>query len=69
MVGQRATIYFSKYISDHTQNFTGRRWVFEAINDWLADPEAPRFFLITGEQEQQQEPKTQPEQEIDRAIS
>jgi tetratricopeptide (TPR) repeat protein len=49
MVEQRATIDFSRYITDRTQNFTGREWVFQAINDWLADPEAPRFFLITGE--------------------
>jgi len=42
-------IDFSKYVSERTQNFTGREWVFQAINDWLADPEAPRFFLITGE--------------------
>jgi hypothetical protein len=37
------------YVSDRTQNFTGREWIFQAINDWLADPKAPRFFLITGE--------------------
>jgi len=41
-------IDFSNYVSERTQNFTGREWVFQAINDWLADPKAPRFFLITG---------------------
>jgi hypothetical protein len=49
MVEQGAIIDFSKYILERTQNFTGREWVFQAINDWLADSEAPRFFLITGE--------------------
>jgi hypothetical protein len=42
-------IDFSNYVSKQAQNFTGRKWVFQAINDWLADPEASRFFLITGE--------------------
>jgi tetratricopeptide (TPR) repeat protein len=49
MIEQKATIDFSKYISERTRNFTGREWVFRAINDWLGDPEAPHFFLITGE--------------------
>jgi hypothetical protein len=44
-----STIDFSKYVCERTQNFTGREWVFQAINNWMADPEAPRFFLITGE--------------------
>jgi hypothetical protein len=42
-------IDFSKYISERTQDFTGREWVFQAVNHWLADPEGARFFLITGE--------------------
>ena len=29
--------------------FTGRGWMFEAIGRWLADPDRPKFFLITGE--------------------
>jgi tetratricopeptide (TPR) repeat protein len=49
MAEQRAIIDFSRYISDRTRDFTGREWVFQAINDWLADPGAPPFFLITGE--------------------
>ena len=40
---------YSSYIGKLTQNFTGRTWVFEAINDWLDKPDAPRFFLLTGE--------------------
>jgi WD40 repeat protein len=42
-------INFSDYITDRTINFNGREWVFEAIQNWLADPKGDRFFLITGE--------------------
>jgi tetratricopeptide (TPR) repeat protein len=42
-------IDFSAYIADRTTNFTGREWVFEAIQNWLADPKGERFFLLTGE--------------------
>jgi len=40
---------FSKYITDRTRDFTGREWVFRAIDNWLADPEGSRVFLLTGE--------------------
>src|SRR6266566_6915253 len=40
---------FSTYLLDRTRNFTGREWVFKAINDWLADPNGSRFFLLKGE--------------------
>ncbi|MBD2234615.1 AAA family ATPase [Phormidium tenue] len=42
-------IDFSNYIADRTLNFTGREWVFEAIQSWLADSNGDRFFLLTGE--------------------
>ena len=42
-------IDFSNYIADRTLNFTGRGWVFEKIQEWLADPKGDRFFLLTGE--------------------
>ncbi len=32
-----------------THDFTGREWVFAEIDRWLADPNGPRFFIITGE--------------------
>lgn len=32
-----------------TQGFVGRAWVFREIDRWLATPEAPRVFVITGE--------------------
>jgi len=40
---------FSSYIDERAHNFTGREWIFEAINDWLANPDGPRFFLLKGE--------------------
>ncbi len=39
---------FSDYIADRTRDFVGREWVFAEIDAWLADPGAPRFFIITG---------------------
>jgi hypothetical protein len=40
---------FSDLVAERTRDFTGRRWVFQAINDWLARPDGPRVFLLTGE--------------------
>jgi hypothetical protein len=40
---------FSDYITDRTRDFIGREWVFDKIDAWLIDPNAPRFFIITGE--------------------
>ena len=40
---------YSSHIDKLTQDFTGRTWVFQAINDWLEKPDAPHFFLLTGE--------------------
>ncbi len=37
------------YIRMRTRNFTGRKWVFEEVERWLDDPNASRFFIITGE--------------------
>lgn len=42
-------IDFSTYITDRTQDFTGREWVFAEIDRPLSDPGASRFFVITGE--------------------
>jgi hypothetical protein len=36
-------IDFTDYIADRTTNFTGREWVFEAIQNWLADPKVSAF--------------------------
>jgi len=35
--------------SSVARDLEGREWVWRAVNDWLADSTAPRFFLITGE--------------------
>ena len=44
----QAGIDFSAFIADRTRDFTGREWVFAKIDAWLADPDAPRTFLLTG---------------------
>jgi WD40 repeat protein len=43
------TLDFSAYIAERTRDFTGREWVFAEIDRWLSDPDAPRYFIITGE--------------------
>ena len=45
--GQKA-FDFSAYIGDRTKDFTGREWLFEQIDSWLADPKGPPFCLISG---------------------
>jgi hypothetical protein len=42
-------IDFTQYISERTTTFIGREWAFQAINDWLANPDGSRCFLLTGE--------------------
>src|SRR6266700_1397876 len=46
---QRSVIDFANYISEQTEDFTGREWVFQAVNDWLTTPGESRFLLLTGE--------------------
>jgi hypothetical protein len=45
----QAEFDFSAHITNHTRDFTGREWVFAEIDQWLADPNAPRYFIVTGE--------------------
>ena len=44
----RVTLDFSSLIAERTQHFSGRDWVFERINQWLADPNGGRVFLLAG---------------------
>ncbi|MCX7020578.1 MAG: TIR domain-containing protein, partial [Candidatus Sumerlaeota bacterium] len=39
---------FEADIAHHMARFTGRGWVFNRIDDWLADPGASPVFWITG---------------------
>lgn len=39
---------FSTYVAERTRFFSGREWVFEKIDEWLADGEGSRYFLLTG---------------------
>ncbi|MBD1898909.1 NACHT domain-containing protein [Trichocoleus sp. DQ-A3] len=45
----KSGIDFTEYMSTRTPNFTGREWVFQKIYDWLSNPNASRYFLVTGE--------------------
>jgi hypothetical protein len=42
-------IDFTSYIAERTRDFTGREWVLAEIDHWLANPDAPRYFVLTGE--------------------
>ena len=42
-------IDFGTYIGEKVRLFSGREWVFPGISDWLAAPDGPRYFLLTGE--------------------
>ena len=44
-----SSIDFTSYITERTRDFTGREWVFQAVQAWLADSHGPRFFLLTGD--------------------
>ncbi|HQN30943.1 MAG TPA: hypothetical protein PKX20_07425, partial [Methanothrix soehngenii] len=44
-----AELDFSEYIAERTLHFTGREWLFREIDDWLDDPKAPQFFILTGD--------------------
>lgn len=39
---------FDVDVAVHLARFTGRRWFFDEVDRWLADPRAPRVFLATG---------------------
>lgn len=45
----QTTLDFTAYIANCTRDFTGREWVFAEIDEWLAGPGAPHYFIITGE--------------------
>src|SRR5438874_6062242 len=40
---------FDDFIRDRTLRFSGRTWVFEFIDNWLVNPAASRYLLLTGE--------------------
>jgi Cdc6-like AAA superfamily ATPase len=44
----KSEINFTEYVNERTPNFTGRAWVFQKIYDWLSNPNASRYFLLTG---------------------
>jgi hypothetical protein len=42
-------IDYSRHVAERTVDFSGREWVFRAVDGWLGDPEAARVLLLTGE--------------------
>jgi hypothetical protein len=40
---------YAAYVSERTQDFSGREWVFDSIDGWLGKPSGSRTFLLTGE--------------------
>jgi hypothetical protein len=45
---QLAPLDFTGDIQLHLPDFTGREWVFRAIDEWLDDSKGSRVFLLTG---------------------
>jgi tetratricopeptide (TPR) repeat protein len=43
-----SVIDFSTLIAERTKGFTGREWVFQTIDAWLACSGGSRFFLLSG---------------------
>jgi hypothetical protein len=39
----------TNFIAGRTEHFTGRDWVFQSIDRWLADPAGSRAFLLVGD--------------------
>lgn len=39
-------INFASFIQEQTTDFTGREWVFAAVDRWMADPGLGRVFLL-----------------------
>jgi hypothetical protein len=48
MTTRLSTIAFTSDIAKLTENFTGRQWVFDAIDRWLRKSKE-RFFILMSE--------------------
>jgi hypothetical protein len=44
----RDTDATTRLLEARTRDFVGRQWVFDAIDDWLADAQGGSVFLLTG---------------------
>lgn len=42
-------LHIDDYVTEKTRDFTGREWVFQEMDMWLAKEDGERFFLLTGE--------------------
>ena len=41
-------IDFAAELAAHPPDFTGRAWLFDELQTWLTEPEAPRVFVLIG---------------------
>ncbi len=46
---KRIFIDFDNYVKKRAKGFTEREWIFQAVNDWLVNPNGARYFLLIGE--------------------
>jgi WD40 repeat protein len=42
-------IDFTEYITEHTRDFIGRKWVFTEIDKWLTAIDGSHFMILTGD--------------------
>ncbi len=42
-------IDYTSYVERSSRGFVGREWLFQAVNNWLADPLGTRTLLIAGD--------------------
>lgn len=40
---------YADWVAERARTFTGRDWLFRAVDAWLTDPHGRRVFLLTGE--------------------
>ena len=44
-----AGLDYTDLVANRTRDFTGRAWVFQAIDAWLVDGRGPRLFFLSGD--------------------
>jgi len=48
LISSLQPIQFVADLSKFLQDFTGRKWAFDAVDAWLADPEGSKIFWLQG---------------------
>ncbi|HEX8499450.1 MAG TPA: TIR domain-containing protein [Pyrinomonadaceae bacterium] len=49
LLGLLDPLDFKADVEPHLAKFTGRRWVFERVDEWLGQPDASRVFWLVGD--------------------